>query len=124
MPTIPTYDIEKFLATLPPRLEIPRACEISGDCRSQMYVKAGQGRVRFVKDGRKTLVDTASLIADMMSLPGASISPPPPKDRGREQPPSSVQSTEKTPSMLRAAVSSSSARPRRRKARQVEEAAP
>lgn len=39
----------------------------------RLYQLAGAGRIRFVKDGSNTLVDTASLVNDLAALPTAEI---------------------------------------------------
>jgi hypothetical protein len=72
----PAYDAAAFLNSHPPRVPILKACEIRQVSRTRLYELAGQGRVCFVKDGSNTLVDTASLIADLMNLPAADIQAP------------------------------------------------
>jgi hypothetical protein len=49
------------------------ACAWAGIGRSRMYEHAAAGRVRFVKDGCRTLVDMASLRA--RPLPEATLRP-------------------------------------------------
>ena len=72
-----------FLENLPPFLPIgPRtdksvgpgktsACDVAGCGRTTMYEFIGKGSVRAVKMGRKRLVDTASLLNLLGSLPEA-----------------------------------------------------
>ena len=79
---ITSYDelpphFKELYKTLPPRLPIPRACEVGGETsRATLYEKIGDGRVAALKDGGKTLVDTLSLLIDMANLPAADIAPP------------------------------------------------
>jgi hypothetical protein len=70
------YNADDFVRSLPPLITIQKACEVRQCHPSHMYVLAGKRRIRLVKDGKKTYVDTASLIADIMALPEADISPP------------------------------------------------
>jgi hypothetical protein len=65
------YSVAEYFRTLPPRLTIKKYCEVRQCCRSYVYVLARLGRIRIVKDGRKSYVDTTSAIDDMMSLPEA-----------------------------------------------------
>jgi hypothetical protein len=79
---ITSYDelpphFKELYKTLPPRLPIPRACEVGGETsRATLYEKIGDGRVAALKDGGKTLVDTLSLLINMANLPAADIAPP------------------------------------------------
>ena len=79
---ITSYDelpphFKELYKTLPPRLPIPRACEVGGGTsRATLYEKIGDGRVAALKDGGKTLVDTLSLLINMANLPAADIAPP------------------------------------------------
>jgi hypothetical protein len=78
---ITSYDelpphFKELCKTLPPRLDIPRACEVGQSSRATLYEKFGDGRVAAFKDGGKTLVDTLSLLIDMANLPAADIAPP------------------------------------------------
>lgn len=72
----PAYDAAAFLNAHAPRVPIPEACKIRKVSRARLYELAGLGRVRFVKDGGNTLVDTASLVADLLNLPDANIQAP------------------------------------------------
>ncbi len=49
-------------------VRIPEACGYSGISRSRLYELATAGRVRFVKLGRRTLVEMASLHAFLAAL--------------------------------------------------------
>ena len=60
-------------APIPAALRIPAASAWSGLSRSALYRAAGEGRLRLIKAGRSTLVDTASLAALLASLPTANI---------------------------------------------------
>jgi hypothetical protein len=78
---ITSYDelpphFKELYKSLPPRLDIPRACEVSQSSRAILYEKFGSGRVIAVKDGGKTLADTLSLLLDLVNLPPAHIAPP------------------------------------------------
>lgn len=54
---------------------IPRAIEITGLGRSTIYKLAGQGKLRLVKAGGRTLVDIDHAMQWMGTLPLASIAP-------------------------------------------------
>ena len=54
---------------------IPRAIEITGLARSTIYKLAGQGKLRLVKAGGRTLVDMDHAMQWMGTLPLASIAP-------------------------------------------------
>ena len=58
-------------ATEPLYVPLRRAVEISGLGKSSLYRAAMDGRLRFVKAGRSTLVDFASLKALLDGLPAA-----------------------------------------------------
>jgi hypothetical protein len=68
-----TAIIDKYVDGLPPLVSVRPAAEIHGSSPDHIYRLAGRGRVRFLKDGRRTKVDTASLLADMANLPEAKI---------------------------------------------------
>lgn len=70
-----TTSPQNLVAVLPPFMPIPRACEVAAIGRSRLYVVIGEGLVRAVKSGTKTLIDTASLLAYLESLPAADINP-------------------------------------------------
>jgi excisionase family DNA binding protein len=57
-------------------LTIKKACETAGISRSKLYEILGDGLVRAVKIGTKTLIDTGSLLSYLESLPVAQIKPP------------------------------------------------
>jgi excisionase family DNA binding protein len=63
------------VAQLPPFLPIKKACEVAGLGRSKLYEIVGDGLVRAVKIGSKTLIDTNSLLAYLENLPAAKINP-------------------------------------------------
>jgi excisionase family DNA binding protein len=54
---------------------IPRACYITGLGRSTIYKLAGDGTLRLVKAGGRTLVDIDAALKYMATLPLASIAP-------------------------------------------------
>jgi hypothetical protein len=54
-------------------VRISEACRISGFSRSDLYRRATRNEVLFVKAGRMTLVDFASLKAAVSALPRAAI---------------------------------------------------
>jgi hypothetical protein len=60
---------------LPPFMSIRETCRFTGFSRSKVYEKLGRKAYCAVKDGKKTLVSTESVIADMQSLPAANIRP-------------------------------------------------
>jgi hypothetical protein len=62
---------------LPPYLLRKPAKELRGCAESQLYILAGEGRIKAVKSGGSTLWDTLSILIDLANLPSASISPPP-----------------------------------------------
>jgi hypothetical protein len=63
------YDVEKFLATLPPYLPPKEAAKVKRCSLASIYNQLNAGRLRAVKDGAKTLIETRSLVEDMESLP-------------------------------------------------------
>lgn len=58
---------------MPATVTIARAVRHSGLSRASLYRLAGDGRLTFLKAGRSTLVDFASLTAHLASLPRATI---------------------------------------------------
>lgn len=52
---------------------IPRACYITGLGRSTIYKLAGDGALRLVKAGGRTLVDIDAALKYMATLPVATI---------------------------------------------------
>jgi excisionase family DNA binding protein len=64
-----------IVAPLPPFVPVKEACVVGGFGRSKLYEVLGAGRVRAVKLGSKTLIDTASLLTYLDSLPAAQIRP-------------------------------------------------
>ena len=65
-----------YSAALPEAVPLPRAPAIFGLSRSALYRLAGEGRIRFVKIGRSTLVDAGSVRAFLATLPTAPIRAP------------------------------------------------
>jgi excisionase family DNA binding protein len=55
---------------------IPTATALYGVSRSHLYRLAGEGRIRFLKAGRTTLVDLDSVRAYLATLPEACIAGP------------------------------------------------
>src|SRR5262249_23705983 len=72
-----------IVAPLPPFVPVKEACVVGGFGRSKLYEVLGAGRVRAVKLGSKTLIDTASLLTYLESLPAAQIRPAKPKRTAR-----------------------------------------
>jgi excisionase family DNA binding protein len=72
-----------IVAPLPPFVPVKEACVVGGFGRSKLYEVVGAGRVRAVKLGSKTLIDTASLLTYLESLPAAQIRPAKPKGTAR-----------------------------------------
>jgi excisionase family DNA binding protein len=64
-----------LITGLPKYAPIPRACDITGLGRSTIYKLAGNGTLRLVKAGNRTLVDIEHALAWMATLPVASIAP-------------------------------------------------
>lgn len=60
----------------PETAPLPHVIQTFGLSRSTLYRLAGEGRVRFVKCGRTTLVDVGSVRAFVAALPVATIRPP------------------------------------------------
>jgi excisionase family DNA binding protein len=54
---------------LPPYMTVKRTCEVTADSRASVYKKIAAGRYRAVKDGSKTLIETASVLEDLARLP-------------------------------------------------------
>ena len=68
-----TAIIDKYIDGLPPLVSVRRAAEIRGCCPDHIYRLIGRGRIRAYKDGKRTAIDTASLLDDMANLPAAKI---------------------------------------------------
>lgn len=60
----------------PEAVPLPHAPAVFGLSRSVLYRLAGEGHIRFVKVGRSTLVDAASVRQFLASLPAARIRAP------------------------------------------------
>jgi excisionase family DNA binding protein len=69
-------------------LSVPNACARHNVSRSVLYLLIGAGKVTAVKNGRRTLINVASLDAHFANLPPAQIKASPPIDRAAETPPS------------------------------------
>ncbi len=54
---------------------IPKACDLLGIGRTKLYDYAGQGLIRIVKAGGRSLVDIDHALGWMATLPAASIAP-------------------------------------------------
>jgi excisionase family DNA binding protein len=67
--TIPSF------ASLPRYASVNKACDILGFGRSKLYELAGEGTLRVVKVGGRSLVDIEAALAWMAALPVASIAP-------------------------------------------------
>jgi hypothetical protein len=77
--------VSKYIDGLPPFLSIHSACEVAGGCSpAKMYVLMGDRKVRALKMGDKTLIDTASLLDFLANLPEAKIAPPNQRNRKGE----------------------------------------
>jgi excisionase family DNA binding protein len=62
-------------AGLPRYASVNKACDILGFGRSKLYELAGEGTLRIVKVGGRSLVDIEAALAWMAALPVASIAP-------------------------------------------------
>jgi excisionase family DNA binding protein len=62
-------------AELPRYAPIPKACDLLGFRRSKLYELAGEGSIRIIKVGGRSLVDIEHALAWMATLPVASIAP-------------------------------------------------
>lgn len=60
---------------LPRYASIPKACDLLGIGRTKMYDYAGNGLIRIIKVGGRSLVDIDAALAWMATLPTASIAP-------------------------------------------------
>lgn len=64
-------------AIMPIAVQIPRACELSGLSRSEIYRRLATGDVEARKSGNRTLVIVESLRAHIERLPRATFRPLP-----------------------------------------------
>ena len=62
-----------FTLRWPPYVGISAACDLLGFKRSKLYELAGQGVIRVVKVGGRSVVDLSHALAWMGSLPPAEI---------------------------------------------------
>jgi excisionase family DNA binding protein len=69
------HPIQQRTAGIPRYAPIPRAIEITGLGRSTIYKLAGQGKLRLIKAGGRTLVDMDHAMQWMATLPPANIAP-------------------------------------------------
>jgi len=60
---------------LPRYAAIPKACDLLGIGRTKLYDYAGQGLIRIVKAGGRSLVDIDQALRWMATLPTADIAP-------------------------------------------------
>jgi hypothetical protein len=70
-----TYHPQISGQSVPRYAPIPRACDILGIARTKLYHYAGQGLIRIVKAGGRSLVDIEQALAWMATLPAAEIAP-------------------------------------------------
>ena len=56
---------------LPPVMPMFKAPKMVGVSRSTLYRAAAAGQIRLLKNGRSTLVDTASVLAWLAGMPAA-----------------------------------------------------
>jgi hypothetical protein len=73
-----TADVKReksFAATLPPFVDLKRFCEAFGHSKSRVYQLLGAKKLRGRKDGAKLLIEVASELERLESLPEARISP-------------------------------------------------
>jgi hypothetical protein len=57
--------------------------QITGESRSQVYVRIGRGEYEAVKSGSRTLIIYESIKRRIAALPRAKIKPPPPRQHPR-----------------------------------------
>lgn len=60
---------------LPRYAPIPKACDLLGFRRSKLYELAGEGAIRVIKVGGRSLVDMEAALAWMATRPTAEIAP-------------------------------------------------
>ena len=63
------------LGALPRYAPVSQACSILGFQRTKLYELAGNGLIRIVKVGGRSLVDMEAALAWMSTLPTADIAP-------------------------------------------------
>ncbi len=59
----------------PPYAKIPQACDLLGIGRTSLFAKIGEGSIRAVKCGGRTLVDMEQALRWMSTLPQAEVAP-------------------------------------------------
>ena len=77
---------DKFLVTgglEPLTVTVEQAAQLTGESRSQVYVRIGRNQYEAVKSGSRTLIIFESVKRHLASLPRAKIKPP--KLRARTQ---------------------------------------
>lgn len=62
-------------AVTPEFMSIGDACRLFGLSRTGIYREAGAGRLHILKRGRRSVLSTAELRANVMALPTATIRP-------------------------------------------------
>jgi hypothetical protein len=67
---------QNFLVSLPPYVPLKRFCEVFGHSRSRVYQFLGEEKLRGRKDGAKLLIEVASELERLESLPNAVIKAP------------------------------------------------
>lgn len=70
-----TLPIDISAQTPPWYATFPNACRVLGIGRTKLYALAGEGRIRIVKVGHRSLVDINQALGWMATLPAAEISP-------------------------------------------------
>jgi excisionase family DNA binding protein len=63
------------IGALPRYAPVDRACELLGFRRSKLYELAGDGLIRMIKVGSRSVVDMEAALAYMATLPVARIAP-------------------------------------------------
>jgi hypothetical protein len=71
-----TREVHVAESIYPAFASIRRWCELSGLGRSVVYVMLGDGRLRAVKAGNRTLIDVQAGLAYLNALPSATIRAP------------------------------------------------
>jgi hypothetical protein len=77
---------DKFLVTIggsidPITVTIEQCAQLTGESRSQVYVRIGRNQYEAVKSGSRTLIIFESIRRHFAALPRARIKPPKPRKR-------------------------------------------
>lgn len=72
---LPLHHLNSAMPALPALIPMTRAPLLLGLSRSAIYRAAGEGKIIVKKLGRSAMVDSASALAFIKSLPVASIRP-------------------------------------------------